>query len=218
MDNSYKLKTETAKQASKASTFIDIVHVTGYIMDSLEEEKVGETRSRDAGNEGRCSHQASRRSNTKKERKFWGNRYTKVGGTSTSKTPVSAKKIKTVKRRKTCVNEGYRLLDIQILEDMISSLACPEFFENKLYLEENHAKKKGLAVYISIVCPCGYEKNNYMSKTVTDYQSPSKGMKHYAVNMRIVYGLRTCGLGHKGLEKLYCIMNMPKPYKSYKLH
>ena len=127
------------------------------------------------------------------------------------KTPVSVQKIKTVKRRKICKNEGFRLVDIGILEDMVSSLACPECFENDLYLEEDHSKKKGLAVHISIKCSCGYVKNNYMSKTNVDDVNTSKGMKPFEVNTRMVYALRTCGLGHKGLEKMCCIVNMPKP-------
>ena len=36
-------------------------------------------------------------------------------------------------------------------------------------------------------------------------------MKPFEVNARIVYALRTCGLGYAALEKLCCIMNMPKP-------
>ena len=36
-------------------------------------------------------------------------------------------------------------------------------------------------------------------------------MKPYEVNTRIMYALRTCGLGHAGLEKFCMIMNIPKP-------
>ena len=170
------------------------------------------SRSRDVGDAGRCSKQSSKRRYTKRKRIFYGNRHTKSAESSTSKkTPVSVQKIKTVKRRKICKNEGFRLVDIGILEDMVSSLACPECFENDLYLEEDHSKKKGLAVHISIKCSCGYVKNNYMSKTNVDDVNTSKGMKPFEVNTRMVYALRTCGLGHKGLEKMCCIMNMPKP-------
>ena len=60
------------------------------------------------------------------------------------------------------------------------------------------------------MCSCGYEKNNYLSKTMVDDENRSKGMKPFEANTRMVYALRTCGLGHQGLEKI-CIMNMPKP-------
>ena len=38
-----------------------------------------------------------------------------------------------------------------------------------------------------------------------------RGMKSFEVNYRIVYALRTVGLGHKGLEKFCMIMNIQKP-------
>ena len=36
-------------------------------------------------------------------------------------------------------------------------------------------------------------------------------MEPFEVNAQIVYALRSCGLGYAALEKLCCIMNMPKP-------
>ena len=69
---------------------------------------------------------------------------------------------------------------------MVSNLACSECFENDLYLEEDHTKKKGLAVHISIMCSCGYVKNNYLSKTIVDDENKSKGMKPFEVNTTMV--------------------------------
>ena len=167
-------------------------------------------RSRDVGDPGRCSKQSSKRAyDSKKKRIFAGNRYTKIkkdGG-----TPVSVIKIKRVKKRKTFNVEGYRFVDIQILEDMVSTLCCPECYEKNLYLEEDAIKKKGLAVYLSIVCPCGYIKEGYTSKAVDETHTLKQGMKPFEVNTRMVYALRTCGLGHAALEKFCCIINMPKP-------
>ena len=95
---------------------------------------------------------------------------------------------------------------------MLASLSCPECFENNLYLEEDEIKKKkGRASYISIVCNRRFVKEGYTSKIVVDEsRTAKKGMKPFEVNARIVYVLRTC-LGYTALEKLCCIMNMPKP-------
>ena len=46
--------------------------------------------------------------------------------------------------------EVYRLLDINILEDMVTSLPVTECFDNNFYLEEDAIKKKGFAHYLPI--------------------------------------------------------------------
>ena len=43
-------------------------------------------------------------------------------------------------------------------------------------------------------------------KVIFDNKNSVRGMKPYEVNTRIVYALRTCGLGHAGLEKSCMIM------------
>ena len=63
--------------------------------------------------------------------------------------------MKSIKRKKVDRIEGYRLIDIQIFEDIITSLACPECCEKTLYVEEDLTKKKGLATYVSVLCECG---------------------------------------------------------------
>lgn len=104
-------------------------------------------RTRDGeGDQARCSKQGSKRKYVKTKRSFKGNRYTK----NASKTPVSLKKIKTIKRRKTTANDGYRFMDLKILEDFISSLCCPCCFEKDLYLEEHYIKRKCL-IFIDCV-------------------------------------------------------------------
>ena len=80
-------------------------------------------RSRDVGDAGRCSKQSSKRSYGPKKKRFAGNRYTK------------AKKDL----------EGYRLLDINLLESMVASLSCPE-----LYLEEDEIKGLIYLLYVIV--------------------------------------------------------------------
>ena len=46
---------------------------------------------------------------------------------------------------------------------MVSNLAGPECY---LYLEEDHTKKNGHAVHISIRGSCGYVKHNDLYKTI----------------------------------------------------
>ena len=124
------------------------------------------SRKREKGDAGRCTKQPSKRRYSKK-RKFAGNQNTKRDGASSNiQTPVSLKKMKNIKRKKVDRTEGYRLIDIQIFEDIITSLACPECCEKTLCVEEDLTKKNGLATYISVLCECGYAKENYTSKAV----------------------------------------------------
>ena len=86
-------------------------------------------------------------------------------------TPVSHKKVKYVRRRKEENIDGFRLFDIQIFEDIVSSIVCPECYEKSLYV---------------------------------------LGMNPFEVNVRGVYTSRSCGFGHTNLEKLCCVLNIPK--------
>ena len=56
-------------------------------------------------------------------------------------------------------------------------------------------KKKGLATYISVLCECGYAKENYTSNAVINNpMSNKKGTKPFEINTRAVYALRSCGI------------------------
>ena len=179
----------------------------------MENTVATNSRKRPSGDSGRCTKQSSKRNYSSKKRKGPPNRYTKLkdGAAKKKDSPVSVKKIKRIRKRKTCCLEGYRLIDVQILENMICSLACPSCFEKDLFVVEDPIKRKGLASHISIRCTCGYEKEDYTSKVIVDNKNSVRGMKPCEVNTRIVYALRTCGLGHAGLEKFCMIMNIPKP-------
>ena len=119
------------------------------------------------------------------------------------------------KQKKVSPIEGYRFVDMELLQALVTSLACPECYENKLVLEEDNSKKKRLASYIIVSCTeCCYEFKSYTSKTVQPeekgVEKGTKGMKPYEVNISVVYSLHSCGLGHTGLEKLCCML-MPAP-------
>ena len=52
---------------------------------------------------------------------------------------------------------------------------------------------------------------SYTSKTVQPLVEGSNCMKPFEVNIRNVSAFRSCGVGHTGLEKFCCMMNMPDP-------
>ena len=63
--------------------------------------------------------------------------------------------------------QGYSLLDITILKDILMGLSCSECFEvGSLSLEEDYDRKKGLASLLIITCECGYEKDAHTSHTI----------------------------------------------------
>ena len=164
-------------------------------------------RQRQQGDQGRCSKQLSKRTYSRK-RKFGGNRTKK---TTTNKLTASEKKVKQVKKQKKVdVIEGYRIVDMGLLQTLITSLACPDCLSTKLHLEENDKKKKGLSSFLVISCDeCDFSTSSYTSKRA-QYEE-SRGLKPFDINVRSVYTFRNLGIGHKGLEKYCGLMNMPPP-------
>ena len=53
--------------------------------------------------------------------------------------------------------EGFRLFDICILNNLVSSLACQNCHECCPHLDEDHNKRKGLAVYACRTIGAGYD-------------------------------------------------------------
>ena len=97
-----------------------------------------------------------------------------------------------------------------IFNEFISSLACPECLECSLFINENYAKKKGLASLISVnFSNCDFSFENYISQNITNDQV--QGMKPFEINYRAVYALRTIGVRYSGLEKVFGMFNLPKP-------
>ena len=69
-----------------------------------------------------------------------------------------------------------------------------------------------MASYLKINCSdCPFSYSKYTSKGVENNQQAME------VNIRSVYAMRKCGVGHTGLQKFCGVMNMPPPVaqKSY---
>ena len=90
----------------------------------MDSEVPGSSKKRPTGNAGRCSKQASKRRYTKK-RKNVGKK--KQDNLLITKTPVSVKKVKNIKKVSANVlkqtPQGYRLIDLSILQDVFLMLA-----------------------------------------------------------------------------------------------
>ena len=87
-----------------------------------------DNRQRRKGNAGRCSKQVSKQENLLKKRRYHGK--TGGGGPSKkqSKSPVSVRKVETIRKHSAGDIQGYRLLDITILKDIFMGLSCPELY------------------------------------------------------------------------------------------
>ena len=79
-------------------------------------------RSRDVGGAGRCLKQSSKSSYGAKKKRFADNQ-SKLDGASPKKELLSQ-----CQKRKTSNLEGYRLLNVNILEDMVASSSCSRMF------------------------------------------------------------------------------------------
>ena len=117
------------------------------------------------GDGGRCKKELSRRTYQKK-RKFSGNQHTKNNNKTKVTKTVSEKKVKRVKKqKKSNPIEGYRLMDMEILNEMVTSLSCPQCYELSLEVSEDDAKKKGLASQLIISCTeCEFVLKNTLLK------------------------------------------------------
>ena len=164
-----------------------------------------------------------------KKRRFYGNQFSKVSGSSmdssvashsvlslnsTSEDSISHAKVLNIdsstplKQKGKVKVSGYRFMDVEILSVVFESLCCPDCKTSRLTLKENIIQKKGLAILFQVTCKCGYKKEFYNSKYCG---------KAYDVNRRIIYTMRSCGHGYRGVEKFTALMDMPKPMaqKSY---
>ena len=159
----------------------------------------------------RCSKQVSKRCHSKK-RRFHGNQHSsKKLDHNKKEVPISHKKVKGVRMLSSKKKvEGFRLLDMVILNGFITTLACPDCLECTITVNENFTKKKGLSSFLSIECSnCQFSKGSYSSQTLTN--DNEKGMKPFEINYRAVYALRSVGVGYCGFEKLCGFLNLPRP-------
>ena len=98
---------------------------------------------------------------------------------------------------------GYRLVDMEILSSVISSLRCADCGFLTLTLNENPFHRSGCASCLRIFCEnCGWKNEFFSSKKQT---------KSFEVNRRLVYTMRSLGKGHSGAKKFCTLMNMPPP-------
>ena len=75
---------------------------------------------------------------------------------------------------------------------------------------EDETKRKGLAKKTVVRCRyCSFCLENY--NAAKNLANSGKGMQPFDINMRRVYTMCACGVGHTGLETLCGFMNMPPP-------
>ena len=96
---------------------------------------------------------------------------------------------------------GYRLIDLNILSQIFNVLLCPTYESDSLELHEDSNKKHGLSNLLCLKCSkCEYRN---------DFLTSSKVGQIFKVNKRIVYSMRSHGIGYTGMEKFDALMNMP---------
>lgn len=100
---------------------------------------------------------------------------------------------------------GNRILDIGILSNVISLLACPECKQIST-MEVNETCKQGLVNRMTVKCVCTWEHSFWTSKRL-----PSKS-RGFDVNCRFTYAMRQCGQGYAGIERFTTLMDMPPPF------
>lgn len=172
------------------------------------------------GNAGRCPKRNSKRVYTKK-RKFSANQHTKnkqqkkrksVVSDEALEATISGKKIVSINVPKPSDNiQGYRVIDMTILDSIVSKLLCPNCQDYGINIHEDSSKRRGMSSCLTVECSkCGYSDNCYSSKTVSNVVSV-QGRTSYDINVRAVYAMRRCGVGLKGITKFCGMLNMPPP-------
>ena len=102
---------------------------------------------------------------------------------------------------------GFRLMDIAILAAVIESLRCSLCKQGHIVFEEDEKSKMGLASLFILKCTtrkCSFYKSFYTS-------DKTNNSKAFEVNRRAVLATRNIGVGHQGLVKFACVMNMLPP-------
>lgn len=103
---------------------------------------------------------------------------------------------------------GFRLMDLSILNTVISSFSlCPNCRCKSLSLCENLEERKGWASNLSIICTkCQFSNSFYTSDKVDN---------KFECNVRLCYAMRSIGKAHKASELFSTIMNMPPPLATF---
>lgn len=112
--------------------------------------------------------------------------------------------------------QGFRIVDMSVLATVLASLRCPSCTKGNVCLEEDEESKMGLASLLILKCTaakCSYHHSFYTSSKIENKQA-------FEVNRRAVLAMRNIGVGHQGLVKFTCVMNMLPPMNenSYRDH
>ena len=98
--------------------------------------------------------------------------------------------------------KGYSINDIDNLCDLIDGLCCPGCKKSGLSLSQ--AKKQGFAIKYVVSCVCGHNIDLWSSK------KPPK-VRTIEVNQRLVYAMRRCGKGYRGLKMFAALAGLLAP-------
>ena len=119
-----------------------------------------------------------------------------VPGTSIENITVSESKVEQiVNSEENNKPTGYRFVDMDIMTNLFSVIACPKCYCSILTLIEN--KKQGLAFQLQLVCSkfdCNWSHEFWTSK---------KKSRKYDVNRRIFYSMQRIGNGYQGLKNFF---------------
>ena len=91
--------------------------------------------------------------------------------------------------------KDYQIMDMNILSNAITCLACPDRFSVSIKLFES-LNKYGLAIQYYLQCTkdnCSWEKSCWSSGKPKDCRS-------FDINSRIIYAMRRIGLGLVGMK------------------
>lgn len=105
---------------------------------------------------------------------------------------------------------GYRLVDLECLQDLLSKSVCCQACHGPITLKES--TRQGLASCLVLICQsCEAEESQYMS---------GRHNRVWEVNRRAVFGMRWIGRGHGAMLKLGAALNIPVPmtFSAYQGH
>lgn len=83
---------------------------------------------------------------------------------SEKKLNVSTDEAKELRAEMGQCDEGFRIVDIEILKEIVEDCACPSCKDGKLSVQEKSEERKGLSNRLHVFChACDYEKRYYTS-------------------------------------------------------
>jgi len=125
---------------------------------------------------------------------------------------ISPQKVRQERKKRKFTVSGNRFVDIGILANLITeTLACPVCFTNST-MTMNQTLHYGSAHKYEIECICGFTHSIWSSKKAAG--------KSFDINKRLIYAMRSIGVGYSGLKKFCFLMNIPPPLtaRNYKKH